>query len=52
MGTSTVMVLELLKCFHDVAIQPSRSSFSTTFLRNYGRGESLITTTCLIAGWG
>ena len=33
--------------FQDVAFLPSRASFSTTFLKSYGRGESLVTTTCL-----
>ena len=32
--------------FHDVVLLPSRASFSTTFLKNCGRGESLVTTTC------
>ena len=31
----------------DVAFLPSRDSFSTTFVKNCGRGESLRTTTCL-----
>ena len=34
--------------FQDVVLLPSRASFSTTFLKNCGRGESLGTTTCLI----
>ena len=33
--------------FQDVAFLHSKSSFSTTFLKNRGRGESLVTTTCL-----
>ena len=32
--------------FQDVAFLPTKSSFSTTFLKNRGRGESLVTTTC------
>ena len=39
-------VVELLIGFPDVALLPSRDSFSTTFLRNCGRGESLMITTC------
>ena len=31
----------------DVGFLPSRDSFSTTFHKNCGRGESLGTTTCL-----
>ena len=31
----------------DGAFLPSQNSFSTTFLRNCGRGENLETTTCL-----
>ena len=34
--------------FRDVALMPPRASFSTTFLKNYGRGESLGTSTCLM----
>ena len=33
--------------FQDIAFQPSRASFSTTSLKNCGRGESLGTTTSL-----
>ena len=33
--------------FQDVAFLPSQASYYTTFLRNYGRGESLGTATCL-----
>ena len=33
--------------FQDVAFMPSQASFSTTFLKKCGRGESLGTTTCL-----
>ena len=33
--------------FLDVAFVPSRASFSATFLKHCGRGESLGTTTCL-----
>ena len=33
--------------FQDVAFLPSRTRFSTTFLKNCGRDESLGTTTCL-----
>ena len=33
--------------YQDVAFLPSRASFSTTFLKNCGRGESLGTTTFL-----
>ena len=40
---------ELIIGSHDVAFLPSRASFSTTFLKNCGRGESLRTTTCLEA---
>ena len=32
--------------FQDVEFLPSRARFSTTFLKNCGRGESLRTTTC------
>ena len=32
--------------FQDIAFLPTRASFSTTFLKNCGRGESLGTTTC------
>ena len=32
--------------FQDVAFLPSIASFSTTFLKNCGRGESLRATTC------
>ena len=32
--------------FQDVAYLPLRASFSTTFHKNFGRGESLGTTTC------
>ena len=32
--------------FQDVAFLPSRTSFSTTFLKNCGRGEGFRTTTC------
>ena len=35
--------------FQDVAFLPSRASFSTTFINNCGRGESLRTTACLKA---
>ena len=35
--------------FMDVAFLPSKASFSTTFLQNCGRGEGLVTTTCLSA---
>ena len=35
--------------FLDCEILLSRASFSTTFLKNCGRGESLQTTTCLKA---
>ena len=35
--------------FQDVAFLPSRASFSTTFLRNHGRSESIRTTACLIS---
>ena len=31
----------------DVAFLPSRASFPTTFLKNCGRDESLVNTTCL-----
>ena len=34
--------------FQDVAFLPSRNSFSTTFVKNCGRGGSLRITTCLI----
>ena len=40
------MVGELLMGFQDVALMQSRASFSTTFHKNCGRGESLGTTTC------
>ena len=33
--------------FRDVAFLPSRASFSSTFLTNYDRGESLRTATSL-----
>ena len=33
--------------FQDVAFLPSKPSFSITFLKNCGRGENLVTTTCL-----
>ena len=33
--------------FQDVAFLSSRASFYTTFLKNCGSGESLMTTTCL-----
>ena len=33
--------------FLEIAFMPSRASFSTTFLKNCGRCESLWTTTCL-----
>ena len=33
--------------FQDVVFLPSRACFSTTFLKNCGRGDSLRTTTCL-----
>ena len=32
--------------FQDVALLPYRASFSTTFPKNCGRGESLRTTIC------
>ena len=35
-------------CVQDVAFLPLRASFSTTFLKNCGRGESFVTTTCLM----
>ena len=35
--------------FQDMAFLPSRGRFSTTFLKNCGRGKSLGTTTCLKA---
>ena len=39
--------------FQDVVFLPCRDSFSTTFLKNGGRGEGLGTTTCLITVvWG
>ena len=38
---------ELLMGFQDLAFLPSRACFFTTFLTNCGRGESLVTTTCL-----
>ena len=34
--------------FMDVALLPSRANFSTTFLKNCGRGEILVSTTYLI----
>ena len=34
--------------FQDVAFLPSPASFSTTFLINCGRGESLRTATCIV----
>ena len=40
--------------FQDVEFQPSRASFSTMFLKICGRGESLVTITCLntvVVGW-
>ena len=33
--------------FHDVAFLSSQACFSTTFLKNCGRGEGHRTTTCL-----
>ena len=42
------LVGDLFWDFHDVAFLPSRASFSTTFLKNCGRGESLRNTTYLI----
>ena len=45
----TINVGELLIGFHDVVFLPSRASFSSTFLKNCGRGESLSTTTCIKA---
>ena len=33
--------------FHNVMFLPSEASFSTTFLKNDGRGECLWTATCL-----
>ena len=33
--------------FQDAAILPARASFSTTFHKKYGRGESLGTAICL-----
>ena len=38
---------EALDGFQDVTFLPSRASFSTTLLKNCGRGKSLRTTTCL-----
>ena len=38
---------ELLMAFQDVTLLPSGASFSATFPKNYGRCESLVTTTCL-----
>ena len=38
---------ELLMAVQDVASLPSEASFSATFLKHCGRGESLGTTTCL-----
>ena len=40
---------ELLIGFHDVAILPSRTTFSTAFLENCSRGETLGTTPSLEA---
>ena len=42
-----VLVGELVMDFHDVAFLPSRTSFFTTFLNKCGRGEGLVTATCL-----
>ena len=39
----------LQEIFQDVVFLPSGASFSTTFLKNCGRGESLGSTTCLNA---
>ena len=39
-------ILELLMVFQEVSFLPSRGSFSTTFLINCGKDESLRTTTC------
>ena len=33
--------------FQNIAFLPSRASFPTTFLKNCGRGECLVTITCL-----
>ena len=39
--------------FHDVTFLLSRASFSTIFLKNGGRGESLETATCpKTVAWG
>ena len=38
--------------FQDVAFLPSRTSFSATFIKKFGRGESLWTTTCLESVFG
>ena len=35
------------QCFQDVVFMPSKPSFSNSFLKKCGRGESLWTTTCL-----
>ena len=44
---------EFLLAFQDVALLPSWGSFSTTFLNDCGRGESLVYTTCLkTVDWG
>ena len=40
-------IKELLMRLQEVVFQPFRVSFSTTFLKQCGRGESLGTTTCL-----
>ena len=37
---------ELQIGFQDIALLPSQGSFHTTFRKNIGRGESLMTATC------
>ena len=41
------LVGNILIGFWDVTFLPTRACFSTTFLNNCGRGESIGTTTCL-----
>ena len=42
-----IYIREPIIGFQDVVFLSSRASYSTTFLKNCGRGESLGTTTCL-----
>ena len=42
-----ILVAYLLVGFQDVVFLPSQARFSTTFLKNCGRGEGLRTTICL-----